>query len=306
MPVEKIDEKNWNYEEWREKYPMDYYKALRILIEANNGTVATEIFKAIYQITRAHVPEVLFKYYSLTDDDELNRKKFQTLSEGKIYMSEIKDFNDPFDGKGFFYNPKRLEDIERLKVHGGRLIDDFTVFVRGTCFTANGVQSMPMWAHYANNHKGFCVSYGVKESLDLSSSIFPVQYTNERLDVTSFLRKHAEAINNKIDENVKRGEKVTVYDDLTFVYMALLLYNVKHESWRYENEFRYLAPVNASGMPYIKANPKAIYVGMKCDERYIKALTDVADYWDIPLYQMGMDECSEKYELIASEIVSKI
>ncbi len=120
------------------------------------------------------------------------------------------------------------------------------------------------------------------------------------------LRKHAEAINNKIDENAKTGEKVTVYDDLTFVYMALLLYNVKHELWRYENEFRYCAPANASGMPYIKANPKAIYVGMKCDERYIKALTDVADYWDIPLYQMGMDECSEKYELIASEIVSKI
>lgn len=26
--------------------------------------------------------EVLFKYYSLTDNDELNRKKFQTLSKG--------------------------------------------------------------------------------------------------------------------------------------------------------------------------------------------------------------------------------
>ena len=102
VPTESIDEKNWNLEEWRKKYPMDYYKALRILSEANNGMVATEMFKVIYQITRLHIPEVLFKYYSLSDDDELNKKKFQTLSEGKVFMSEIKDFNDPFDGKAFF------------------------------------------------------------------------------------------------------------------------------------------------------------------------------------------------------------
>lgn len=65
----------------------------------------------------------------------------------------------------------KLEDVSRLKNHKGRLIDDFTSFVRGTCFTLNGVQSMPMWAHYANNHKGFCVSYNVKEDLELNSSI---------------------------------------------------------------------------------------------------------------------------------------
>ena len=302
MPTEKIDEQNWNIEECREKYSMDYYKALRILSEADNGIVAAEIFKKIYQITRSHVPEVFFKYYSLSDDEVLNRKKFQTLSEGKIFMSEVKDFNDPFDGKGFYYNPKELEDIERLKVHKGRLIEDFTIFVRGTCFTANGVQSMPMWAHYANNHKGFCVSYNVQGDLELKSSIYPIQYTDERLDVTSLLRKHARLISDKIDENAINGEKITVYDDLTIIYMAFLLYNVKHITWSYEKEFRYFVPSNASGMPYVKANPKAIYIGMKCGDNHKKALTDIADYWDIPLYQMGMDECSERYELVTSKL----
>lgn len=93
MPIEKIDENNWNLEEWRKKYPMDYYKALRILLEANNGIVATEIFKAIYQITRLHVPEVLYKYFSLSNDEDLNKKKFQTISEGKIFMSECRSAN---------------------------------------------------------------------------------------------------------------------------------------------------------------------------------------------------------------------
>lgn len=106
----------------------------------------------------------------------------------------------------------------------------------------------------------------------------------------------------KIDENIRRGEKTTLYEDLTIVYMALLLYNVKHVSWSYEKEFRYFVPSNVSGIPYAKAAPRAIYMGMKCEERHKKALGDIADYWDIPLYQMGMDECSEKYELVATRI----
>ena len=118
MTTENIDEKEWNLEEWRQKYPMDYYKALRILSEADDGIVADEIFKVIYQITRFHVPDVLFKYYSLSDDEELNKRKLQTLSEGKLFMSEIKDFNDPFDGKVFFtimWSWKILRDCVLMK-----------------------------------------------------------------------------------------------------------------------------------------------------------------------------------------------
>lgn len=302
MPVEQIDEKNWNIEEWKKKYPMDYYKAMRILSEATDGIVVAELFKTIYQITRLHVPEVLYKYYSLSEDTKLNKLKFKTLSEGKIFMSEIKEFNDPFDGKGFFYDAKKLEDISRLKIHNGRLIDDLTCFVRGTCFTANGVQSMPMWAHYANIHKGFCVSYNVKEDLELKSSIFPVQYTDERLDVTSLIRKQAESICTLIDKSVSRVGGTILYDDLTIIYMALLLYNVKHKSWSYENEYRYLVPTNTSNSKYAKALPKAIYMGLNCDEVHKKSLSNIADYWDIPLYQMGIDECAEKYELVANLI----
>lgn len=303
MPAEQIDTNSWNIEEWKKKYPMDYYKALSILSEATNGIVATELFKKIYQVTRLHVPEVLYKYYSLSEDANLNKVKLQTLSEGKIFMAEIKDFNDPFDGKGFFYDARKLEDISRLKIHKGRLIDDFTSFVRGTCFTLNGVQSMPMWAHYANNHKGFCVSYNVKEDLELNSSIFPVQYTDERLDVTALIRKQAELMCTLIDKSVSGEAGTVVYDDLSIIYMALLLYNVKHKSWSYENEYRYLVPANISGSKYAKAVPKAIYMGMNCGETYKKSLSDIADYWDIPLYQMGMDEYSEKYELVANLII---
>ena len=62
-------------------------------------------------------------------------------------------------------------------------------------------------------------------------------------------------------------------------------------------------PSNVSGIPYVEAAAKAIYVGRRCEERHKKALEDIADYWDIPLYQMGMNKFSEKYELVATRIL---
>lgn len=43
---------------------------------------------------------------------------------------------------------------------------------------------MPIWVHYANNHADFCVSYELKKNTELSSCTFPVQYTEQRIDIT--------------------------------------------------------------------------------------------------------------------------
>lgn len=302
LPTEPVDEEKWDLEIWRKEHPMDYFKALHILNMADSGAVQAEVFKTIYQVVRLHVPNVLYKYYSVSDDESLNMKKFQTLSDGKIYMSDIKDFNDPFDGKGFFYDAAKLSDIDRLNPHGGRLIDDFNSFIKGTCLTANGVQSMPMWAHYSNNHRGFCVSYDTEANIDLKSNTFPVQYTDERLDVTSLMRKKAIYACGEIDRQSALGRKTILLDDYMIIFMALLLCNVKHASWSYEKEFRCTTSAIAPGMPFIEAKPKEIYVGMHCNPNHTKRLKEIGDSWNIPVYKMAFDECSEKYELIASNV----
>lgn len=301
LSTEPADVENWDLETWRKEKPMDYLKALSIILQTDNGFVQTEVFKTIYQITRLHVPDVIYKYYSLSSDESLNMKKFQTLSDGKIYMSDIKDFNDPFDGKGFFYDPTKLADLERLKEHGGRYIDDFTRFIRGTCFTSNGVQSMPMWAHYSGNHTGFCVAYDTTINKELSTNVFPVQYTNERLDVTALMRAQAQLISDKIDRSEKLGEKITVLDDFSIIYMALLLYNLKHSSWSYEKEFRCTTASNVDGMPFIEAKPKEIYIGLNCAPFHAQRLIEIGHSWQIPVYQMCFEECSETYELTVGE-----
>lgn len=300
--AEPIDEGNWNLETWRKEEPMDYLKAVSILNKAEDSVEKTAVFKAIFSVAKLHVPEVLFKYYSLSNDKELNDKKLQTLMNRKIYMSEFKDFNDPFDGKGFFYNPDNLKSIDWLIPYSGRLIDDFTAYFKGTSLTKNGVHSMPMWAHYGGNHTGFCVSYEMKENLELRSCTYPVQYTNERLDITKLIEDQSHKIEAVASNPNLTNNKEVLYDDLSLIYIPLLLCNLKHASWSYENEFRCTTAANAKGMPFIEAKPKEIYVGMNCSYEHTKRLIEIAANLRVPIFKMAFGECSSTYEL-TTEII---
>lgn len=103
-----IDEKDFDIEKWRLKNPMDYFKAMFLINESSNKD---EVFKAIYKISRLHIPDTLFKYYSLTDNIDLNEQKLETLLQKKIFMSDVKYLNDPFDNKAFFYKTDKLKKV---------------------------------------------------------------------------------------------------------------------------------------------------------------------------------------------------
>ena len=308
-PTYILDEENTDIEKWRRENPMDYFKALHLLLSAGEqfpdarGIVMEEMFKGIYKVTRCYIPDVLYKFYSLTNDDEINEKKIKTLEQDQIFMSEIKDFNDPFDGKAFFYNPQQLKDIKRLSCYEGRIIDDFTTFHKGTAFTENDITCMPMWAHYSNNHQGFCVAYDMKHPKNqvLSACTFPVQYTEQRLDITSFMKEYANNVSSEIDIQMNEGNKRILIDP-SIIFVSQCLCYMKHSSWQYEKEFRCSMAANADGMPYVEAVAKAIYIGLKCNVEKREKLIDIARKKNIPIFQMKFNEVSEEYELEAELI----
>ncbi len=50
--------------------------------------------------------------------------------------------------------------IEIIKELQNQYLNGFLI----GCFTENDVcNCMPMWAHYANNHRGFCVEYKINK-----------------------------------------------------------------------------------------------------------------------------------------------
>ena len=307
LPTAEVTTEDFNKEEWLQKNPIDYYKLIYVLFNtANNAPsgmsrdTAMEItFHMLYAVTRLYIPDVLYKFYSFSKDKELNAKKLATLKNRQVYMSDIKDFNDPFDGKAFFYDPHKLMDIERLVAHKGRFIDDFTSFHKGTALTENDTSCMPMWAHYANNHQGFCVSYDMTDpdNQKLSSCTFPIQYTNDRLDITSFMRKYAEMVATEVDAQLAQGQQQIGISDKSIVYVAQYLSNIKHLTWQYEKEYRCAMGSTADGMPFASATPQAIYIGMNCSEENRNKLVEIAKKLSVPIYQMRFNEFSESYIL---------
>lgn len=123
IPTSTQEEVNFDIEKWRRDYPMDYLKAVYLINNAQDKNIA---FQLIYKVIRMHVPDTLFKYYSFTHDLNLNEMKLDTLLKRKIYMSESKYLNDPFDNKAFYYDSKRLKKYKPLKPYNGKLIDDFS------------------------------------------------------------------------------------------------------------------------------------------------------------------------------------
>lgn len=302
-----VDDKNFDLQQWRKENPIDYYKIIYgILSSLEDYSLTTinggsnEIFKNLYKICRLYVPNFLYKYSSFTDDIELNKKKLSTLREGKIYMSDIKDFNDPFDGMAFFYNHKELGKIEELNSIDGKIIDNFRDFYKGAAFTTNDVNSMPMWAHYANNHNGFCVVYDMTDKRNdlLSTFTFPIQYTDERLDITSYMKKYVEKIIFEIRKGGKNVEEC-LRNDLSLIFISIFLSNIKHSSWSYENEFR-CSKTDASD--YLEAFPNEICVGLNCTIENQEKLVEIAKELNIPIYKMRFEEFSE-YFILKKELL---
>ena len=299
IPDKIISEKDFDVEKWRIENPMDYFKAMYLI---NISLNKDEVFREIYRISRLYIPKTLFKYFSLTDNLSLNEQKLETLQQKKIFMSDVKDLNDPFDNKAYFYRPEELKKYERLAEHGGKLIDDFSVFSKVSSLTSNNVNSMPMWAHYANNHTGFCVSYDMELNTELSSCTFPIQYTDERIDITSIMDRQAQQMVQEFEKQSKQGKKKILLDDLSLIYMTTYFCNIKHISWSYENEFRCTTVANAPGMPYISATPKEIYIGKNCTNTYVDRIIKIAKELQVPVYQMAFDDLNSEFNLVPRRV----
>lgn len=298
---ELVDEKDIDIERWRSENPVDYLKIMHLINSIPDKNIA---FKSIYSIMQLYVPETLYKYYSLTDDVKLNEQKFETLNKSMIFTNEAKWLNDPFDNKAYYYNHNKLKKYTNLKEHDGRLIDDFSSFSKVAALTSNEVNSMPMWAHYSNNHQGFCVSYDMKEerNLQLRSCTFPVQYTDQRTDITSIMVDQVENILNERDNQLSKGIKEIRIGDLTLVFLTALFVNIKHTSWSYENEFRCTLGISDKISPYVTAFPKEIYIGLKCIPKYRDELIKIGRELDIPIYQMVFSELNPEFTLVSKRL----
>ncbi|WP_199613806.1 DUF2971 domain-containing protein [Paenibacillus alkalitolerans] len=290
---------DFGLDKYREEHPMDYLKAIELI---NSDPYNSLVSDTIYKITRLHIPDTVYKYFSLTDDKELNELKFKTIEDKKIYLASPKELNDPFESNAYFYRSERLSRYSRLKHVNGRIIDDFASFSLFSSFTSNGINSMPMWAHYANNHRGFCLSYDLNQEYNLSMKgcMLPVQYTDKRIDITPIMETIVSETLKKIKEAKWKENKTVLMDNMMLIWVIAYLSCLKHVSWSYEKELRVV--IGRKDTRLMNAGPSAIYIGMSCTNKYIERLKQMAKKLNIPIYKMQLENYSLDYEFSVKQL----
>lgn len=139
--------------------------------------------------------------------------------------------------------------------------------IKVSCFSERN-DSLLMWSHYANHHRGICVEYDFQPYPNLCREIQPVYYTNNLYDVT-----------NTIFSDISR-------DGFT---MALYISSLtKALDWAYEQEWRLIGTPSHSDLWKVPT-PTAIYLGVQFDlnDQLTKdSITKIAQSKDIPLIKM--------------------
>lgn len=164
--------------------------------------------------------------------------------------------------------------------------------VHNACFSER-IDSLTMWSHYANNHKGFVLGYPKNNlSFEIMSSqksmLYPVIYSNKRYDSDDLF---AWAVYNSF------GISMAMPDKLANIKTAIN----KSSDWSYEYEWRLINPIPVTkedGAIPVKLVPTEIYYGEEISKDDKMLLHNIAIKKNMAEYDMFIDYASSDYALI--------
>ena len=159
----------------------------------------------------------------------------------------------------------------------GRIVEETNKHMqRGMkiCSFSSRNDSIVMWGHYADSHKGYCVEYDIgslPESADHRTILYPVIYSDEVFDTTKYFRQ---AFKDKNNFNNLHGVVAASYKSL---------------DWSYEDEWRFIIALGGDDeWNYPMPRPSALYLGSRIEDGDKSTLIEIASKKDIPVYQMKL------------------
>ena len=232
------------------------------------------------------IPDYLYKFMPLFNDikdDEENKKRLESLENNQIWFASAAKQNDPYEFNGIYL------DKEKLLALGmpNDLIDKASdLLLRSTiltAFTANMHDNLPMWAHYSNNHCGFCVKYKVENK----QSIRNVTYEERRIPIASIFVNFVNAAHQyEATGDMEYLQKVQFYSTI-----MQEKFFCKHSSWAYEHEYRAILPLEneIDGMnvdiSVIGLCVSEIYCGINCNEKNKSELARISAKIGVPIHE---------------------
>lgn len=169
---------------------------------------------------------------------DLNEFFWKNLEASTVYFSPPHKLNDPFDCQIDLFKAVRLAKGDSAPMTGA-LATRWKDFVRSVTEPAatcgifslcsgdiRGMEERLLWAHYANNHRGVCMTYQIPYAfVDALIGFSPVFYGEDRL--LAALRNLELTGRPNFDKYIKP------------VITSFL--TTKAEQWAYEKEARYIS-----------------------------------------------------------------
>lgn len=240
-----------------------------------------------------------FEYFSFRRFSDF---AWDDIKNNTLCLAYPGTFNDPMDTILFRWNKymydaakddaektfrllmgKAYEHIKvRSFVRTSPLPDNF--YSKDKCQMIEDVNPL-MWAHYANDHKGFCIKYG---------------FTSQTVANKDVKRRECTRVGNM----VYKGEMIFEHEKNFKLTDALF---AKHDIWKYENEVRIINfdPSNQDNYKTINLpedSIKEIYLGIRCSDENRDKMKLVLRNRNIRLYQMKIDE-KDCYKLVKERIL---
>lgn len=228
------------------------------------------------------------------------------------YLNKLKEKNPMAAGVGYvFWNGEKREEylhdfIEEII----SCVDHIKKSVRRNtkiiCFS-KVYNSMLMWSHYADNHKGFLLAYDMQdiksaerfnvndEIINNKTYLGEVSYVSNQLDLS-----------DDIEDYVRYNMMPTLGDvetqDIKISAIKLREFMLqKSVEWEYEREWRLIPRIisleQESPLGYINCIPKAVILGAHCSKEDTIAINEIAKKKNISVYRMYLDELSPAFRL---------
>lgn len=161
------------------------------------------------------------------------------LINKQLWFADPETFNDPFDCR-VDYKTALHKVIQEMQTHQpidqnliSQRLDERIKKARVCCFSKTKKNQL-MWAHYAEEHKGFCIGFNIRNLLgngnNLTTGVLPVDYKS--------LNPYQDIIKN-VQMLLDLGGKVQSTNLLEeFIKRALA---TKYTGWKYEKEVRLIS-----------------------------------------------------------------
>ncbi|WP_339494104.1 DUF2971 domain-containing protein [Pseudomonas sp. RA_105y_Pfl2_P56] len=160
-----------------------------------------------------------------------------------------------------------------------KILSEFNLKIQNTykiCSLSERIDSLLMWGHYGNDHKGFAMEYDFN-SLPLNDlmgrSLWPVIYSEHIYNASEIM--------NRANDPEKSFNNM-------FAIIAALH---KAKDWEYEKEWRIILPDGPTSPPNnFRAPLKAVYLGSKISDADASEIYSLATAKGLPVFKMQLSQ----------------